>query len=93
MVDNSAQNSTTGETPMGRVWFIVLLSMCFTLAASWIWHTNGVNNQLRRNKIESDIVIANTAKITPYRDVLKEKGKEAAIEYLAGQSKGSTYGN
>ena len=77
---------------MGHVWFIILISVCFTVVASSIWHASGINTQVRQHKAVNEGIIANTARITAYRDVLKEKGKEAAAEYFTAQSKG-IYGN
>ena len=67
---------------MGRVWLIVVISMCLVFAASWIWHINGMNVAIRRDKAIDDPVIFNIERISIYRDVLKEKGKSAALEYL-----------
>jgi hypothetical protein len=79
------------ETPMGHVWFIVLLSMCVTFAGAWIWHIGGMNDQARRNKAVDAVVITNTEQIAHYRDIFKEKGKEAAIASLS--SSPNIYGN
>ena len=68
---------------MGRVWLIVLASMCITLAASWFWHASEMQKQARRYQTEDDAVTANTARISAYRDVLKEKGVVGGEEYLS----------
>lgn len=77
---------------MGRVWLIVFLSMCFTFGASWLWHVSGMNDQANRNKAVDDAVIMDTEQIAHYRDVLQEKGKEAAESYLTITPL-TTYGN
>ena len=76
---------------MGRVWLIVLASMCFTLGASWIWHLSGMNGLARKNNAERERIVENTSRITAYRDVLKEEGAERAKEDLKSQY--NTYGN
>ncbi len=76
---------------MGRVWLIVLASMCFTLGASWVWHVSEMHAQSRRHDEERERINENIARITAYRDVLKEEGAEKAKEYLMNRS--DTYGN
>lgn len=70
---------------MGRVWLMVLASMGFTLLASWIWHVDGMGDQDAKNRAAREALIANTAKITAYRDVLRERGPDAAAAYLTQQ--------
>lgn len=76
------------ETPMGRVWFVVVMTMCFTLFASWMWHQSGMRNAARLNAIEDKPVIDETARISAYLDVLRESGKEAAFEHLEKTASG-----
>ena len=80
--ENTTNETTTPSTPMGRVWLIVLISMCVTFALSWFWHVSGMNKQLRQNNAADSAVIANTEAVAHYRDLIKEKGKEAAIASL-----------
>ena len=77
---------------MVRVWFVVFLSMCFTLIASALWYMSAMNDEVRRDKAIDDPVLANIEHISLYRDVLKEKGKSAAAEYLNTLSP-DIYGN
>lgn len=67
---------------MGRVWLLVLLSMCLTLAASMVWHVYEVKKGERLYKADNEIIVANTIRIATYRDVLKEKGIDGATLYL-----------
>ena len=76
---------------MGHVWLIICISMVFTFAAAWIWHMDGMNDEERRNKATDDVIIASTEAIAAYRDLLKEKGKEAAVASLPSTTK--NYGN
>lgn len=76
----------TQQTPMGRVWLIVLVSMVLVFGASWLWHLMGMSEQKRRNSIEDAPVVRNIEAITRYRDVLKEKGKAGGILYLTATS-------
>jgi len=80
--ESTANEMTTSSTPMGRVWLIVLISMCVTFMFSWFWHVSGMNKQLRQNNAADNAVIVNTEAVAHYRDLLKEKGKEAAIASL-----------
>ena len=56
--------------------------MLLTFSVSWMWHINEMNSKARMDKSEDEALIANTERIAAYRDVLKEKGKEGAVEYL-----------
>lgn len=92
MTQNIETQTETASTPMGHVWFVVLISMCFTLGAAWLWHMEGMSDQARHNKAIDDAVTLNTARIAVYRDVLKEQGKDAAVASLSASSF-DNYGN
>lgn len=77
---------------MGRVWFLVLLSMCLVFGVSWAWHVRGVNDQVARDKAVDDALMMETRQIALYRDVLERSGKDAAAKYLATSSQ-NIYGN
>lgn len=76
------EKDTPESTPMVRVWKIVLLSAFFVFMISWVWHLSQMRDVVSRNekdimKVETDI-----AQLSAYRDVLKEKGKDAAKTYI-----------
>ncbi|OGZ11671.1 MAG: hypothetical protein A2942_00695 [Candidatus Lloydbacteria bacterium RIFCSPLOWO2_01_FULL_50_20] len=76
---------------MGRVWFIVFLSMCLVFGASWLWHLSDYRAEANRNNAINNAVTRETEAIAYYRDILKDQGKEAAAGYLATSS--DIYGN
>ena len=76
------EKDTPQSTPMAHVWKMVLLSALFVFAASWIWHLSQMHDVVSRNEKDITKVRADIAQLSAYRDVLKEKGKDAAREYI-----------
>lgn len=70
------------STPMGRIWLMILVSALFVLGFSWLWHWSEIHKIEVVNHKESIAIQTNIIRLSAYRDVLKEKGKEAARIYL-----------
>ena len=76
------EENVTQPTPMGHIWFMICMSGLFVFGVSWFWHWSEMHavetqNQKENVKIEKSIV-----HLSAYRDVYKEKGKDAAALYV-----------
>lgn len=76
---------------MGRVWFVVLVTMCCVATVVLIWHWSGMRDIKMYQHAEDAKIEANIARLAAYRDVLSKKGKAEAVVFLQ-QSQKSSYG-
>jgi len=67
---------------MGNVWMVVLGTMLITTLCAFGWHFVSLRSVKEHDAREVAQVRANIAAYSAYRDVLKEKGKDAAKAYL-----------
>lgn len=57
----SSMNDTHSSTPMGRVWSIVILSMCLVGAIAWGLHLYAMTTLRNEYRLEADTVRADIA--------------------------------
>lgn len=65
-VPASPSNDTTPSTPMGRVWSIVILSMCLVGAIAWGLHLRAMATLHNEYRLEIDTVRADIATLRAY---------------------------
>lgn len=70
------------QTPMGKIWTMIILSGSFVFCVAWLWHWSEMRAVEANNQKENAKVEVNIAILSAYRDVLKEKGKDEALKYI-----------
>lgn len=67
---------------MGRVWYMIFISASFVFGASMLWYWSDLHAIKIQNQKENTKTAMSIATLSAYRDILKEKGKDAAKTYL-----------
>lgn len=70
-MNTEKEKSAREETPMTRVWAIVVGSMLVVGTISLIWYSATIAKEKRDNNKEEEVIQQSIEKITAYRDLLK----------------------
>jgi hypothetical protein len=71
-------DNTPKQTPMGKVWMVVLGTMLFTVVGSYIWHLTTLERLKMDNAHENNMLRLEIKKLTDYRDTLVASTTPAA---------------
>lgn len=69
--EHPAKAEEMGDTPMGRVWVIVLGTMVLVTAASFLWHYMGILKLRSDEKVYEDRAKTNIERLTAFRAELE----------------------
>ncbi len=62
----SPPNEVAPSTPMGRVWGVVILSMCLVGATGWVLHLRAMTTLRNEYRVEADTVREDIATLRAY---------------------------
>lgn len=77
-MNTETEQGSRKETPMLRVWMLVLSSMLIVGAISFIWYSTMIAKEKSENKKEEEVVQQSIANIAAYRDTLKASTSAAS---------------
>ncbi len=82
MKDIEKKSTDKEDGFMLSIWLITLFSMIGTGLVAYSVSNHKLQNQHKMNVEQIEHVNFRTTKISAYRDILKNEGREKALEYL-----------